>query len=125
MLKKPLCHLLIAFPLIANAGIAHAGAIKFCVNNDNYSYPQFTIDSQLHYYNYTHSTHCWDHTTVGSQFVVLFTNGFDLNYNGVLCGNANPCLIPLTKSGKLQAINAFVTEQNNTVSGTLSADYTG
>jgi hypothetical protein len=120
MLKKMLCKMLIVFPLIANAE-----TIKFCVNNNNYSYPQFTVDSQLHYYNYTHSTYCWDVTPAGNKFVVLFTNGFDLNYDGVLCGNVNPCLIPLTKAGKLTAINTFVSKQNDKVSGTLSAEYAG
>lgn len=120
MFKKILCKILIVFPLIANGE-----TIKFCVNNKDYSYPQFTVDSQLHYYNATHSTHCWDLSPVGNKVVVLFTNGFDLNYNGIWCGNVDPCLIPLTQSGKLSAITAFVSVENDKVSGTLSADYIG
>ncbi len=118
MLKKLLCHMLIAWPLIANAGI-----VKFCVNNNNYSYPQFTVDSLLYYYNYTHSIYCWDIKPIGKKFVVLFTNGFDLNYNGMLCGNENPCTIPLMQSGSLTTLTAFVSVENNKVSGTLSAEY--
>jgi hypothetical protein len=118
MLKKILCNLLIVFPLIT-----HAGTFKFCVNNNNYSYPQFTVDSKLYYYNYTHSTYCWDVIPIGNRFVVLFTNGFDLNYNGSLCGNADPCTIPLMQSGSLATLTAFVSVENNKVSGTLSAEY--
>jgi len=109
--------ILCCFPLLSNAA-----NIRFCFNNKNYRWPQFTLDSKLYYNNRTNSENCADHTSLGSTYVVLFTNGFNLNYKGILCGNTNPCLIAINQpSGKLSYIHASVAEENNIVSGELFA----
>lgn len=74
----------------------YAKQIPFCVTGEenNKVGIYFALDGEVFYVDNVSET-CFKHETKGKS-IVIFTKGFDLTYQSSRCGNADPCLLPLT-----------------------------
>lgn len=85
--------------------------ITFCVDDPDASKnPQeYALDADVFQFT-NNGMNCFNHTTVG-QSIILFTNGFNIDYDKTHCGYQQPCIIQLQINSK-KLISIYIAAKN-------------